>query len=137
MDSVNLNWLAILVAGVINMVIGAIWYSPMVFGKTWMKEMGMKEGDAMGGKSMVQSYLITFIGALLMGYALAMAVAWQGGSMSSDGMMVAFWLWLGFAIVIPLNDVIFGKKTWNFWMLNGAYYLVVLLVNGALLATWH
>ena len=37
MPSVDINWWAVLAAAVINMVIGAIWYSPSGFGKPWMK----------------------------------------------------------------------------------------------------
>ena len=39
--NVDVNYLAVLVAAIINMVIGSIWYSPsMGFGKSWMKYSG-------------------------------------------------------------------------------------------------
>jgi hypothetical protein len=137
MNAITLNLLAVLVAGVINMVVGAIWYAPSVFGKTWMKELGMKKEDGMMDKSkMTQGYIVTFIGALVMAYVAAMIVAWSGAGTIAEGMMVGFWIWLGFAITIPLNDVVFGKKTNTLYMLNIGYYIVVLLINGALLAVW-
>ncbi len=35
----DVNLLAVLGAAVLNMVLGALWYSPMLFGSSWMKEM--------------------------------------------------------------------------------------------------
>ena len=34
---VELNYLAILVAAAANMVVGALWYSPFLFGSIWRK----------------------------------------------------------------------------------------------------
>ena len=131
-----MNLVAALAAGVVSMVIGAIWYSPAVFGKIWMREIGMKETDAMAGSGMAQAYGITFVGALLMGYVTAVVVHFAGASTAMEGLEVGLLLWLGFAVTIPLNDVVFGKKTTTLYMLNAAYYLVVLGINGILLALW-
>ena len=35
--SVEINWLAVVLATASSMVIGSIWYSKSVFGKTWAK----------------------------------------------------------------------------------------------------
>src|SRR2546428_11456577 len=54
----GINWLAVIVAGIVAWVNGAIWYAPPVFGKRWMEMMGMKmepgkmpegAGKALGG----------------------------------------------------------------------------------------
>jgi hypothetical protein len=134
MTEISLNLWVVLVAAVVNMVVGAIWYSPGVFGKIWMHELGL---DKMNQSGMAKSYLITFIGALVMAYVTALVVGFSNATTITDGLIVGFWLWLGFAVTLPLNDVIFGKKSWTLYMLNITYYLVVLLINGVLLATWH
>lgn len=135
MGTIHINLLAALVAGIINMVVGAIWYAPAVFGKTWARELGMKENAPMSA-NMAQAYGITFIGALIMGYVLALVLGYTGASTTSEGIMMGLWLWLGFAVTIPLNDVVFGKKSWTLYSLNVGYYLVVLVINGWLLTMW-
>lgn len=135
METIHINLVAALVAGVINMVIGALWYSPALFGKMWMKEMGMKPEDGMA-KNMGQAYGITFIGALIMAYVTALVLGYTGVGTMTEGLMMALWLWFGFAVTLPLNDVVFGKKSWNLYFVNVFYYLVVLAINGALLASW-
>ena len=43
----TINYIAVLVSAVIGMAIGALWYSPLLFGKIWMKlrdELGFEAG---------------------------------------------------------------------------------------------
>lgn len=137
MGTIELNWLAIVAAGVVNMVVGAVWYSPMLFGKIWMQEIGMKDGEKMGGSEMGKSYGITFLGALVMSVVVSAVIHYSGALTVTDGIMMGLWLWVGFALTLPLNDVVFGKKTWKLYFLNAMYYFVVLIINGAILASWR
>jgi len=137
MATIHINLWAALVAGLINMVVGAIWYAPAVFGKIWARELGMKMDKPMGDKGMGMSYFITLLGALVMGYVTALLLGYGGAATATDGLMLGLWIWFGFAVTIPLNDVVFGKKTWTLYFLNAAYYLVILVINSILLATWH
>ena len=68
------NYWAVVASAVASMVIGSIWYGPM-FGKMFMKEMGMdkwskEKQDAMK-KTMGVSYLGQFIASLIMFYVVA------------------------------------------------------------------
>ena len=39
------NYLAVLVAAIVSMVIGGLWYSPLLFGNVWMKLSGITQKD--------------------------------------------------------------------------------------------
>lgn len=41
----NVNYLPIVVAAVVSMVLGGLWYSPLLFGKIWMNLQGLKMSD--------------------------------------------------------------------------------------------
>ena len=41
--ALEVNYLAVLVAAIVNMVVGALWYSPLLFGKAWMKLTGFNK----------------------------------------------------------------------------------------------
>lgn len=63
----SLNFLAILVATIIPMALGMIWYNPKVLGTAWMKESGMTEEKAKSanmalifGLSFFFSFLLAF-----------------------------------------------------------------------------
>ena len=45
----EINFLAILTAGVSALVVGFIWYNPKVFGTAWMNSAGLTEEQLKGG----------------------------------------------------------------------------------------
>ena len=44
LDLGNINYIAVVVAIVINMALGAAWYSPLLFAKPWMAANDLTEG---------------------------------------------------------------------------------------------
>ena len=133
-----INYLAVLVSAVIGMVIGALWYSPLLFGKLWMKLSGMteKQLNEAKKKGMGKMYFVAFIGVLLMSYVLAHFVDYTDSRTFVQGMQTGFWLWLGFIIPILIGSVLWENKSFKFYLLNIIHYLVVLFVMGGILAVW-
>ena len=56
----ELNYVAILVASLSTFLIGGLWYSPAVFGKSWMKENGFTE-EGMKNANMVKIFGLAFV----------------------------------------------------------------------------
>src|SRR3989304_2240917 len=73
MPEVSINYLAVVVAAVASMIIGAIWYSPRVFGRRWWRVTG-KTMDQSAGQSGRRDYLVTFIGARVIPWGLALVL---------------------------------------------------------------
>ncbi len=135
----EINYLAILGAGIISMVIGSIWYGPL-FGKKWMEICGVTETDSEKQKQMQKEamplYGIQFVLSLVQAYVLMNLITWTGGS----GVGIAFWMWLGF--VMP---TVAGSAMWNnnpnkikraAFLIQAGYYLLTLTLFGYLLSTW-
>ena len=70
----ELNYLAVLVSGVVLFMLGGLWYSPAVFGKAWMRENGFKEED-MKNSNMVKIFGLAFLLAVISAINLAIAIA--------------------------------------------------------------
>ncbi len=51
----HLNWLAVLLAAISAVVLGFLWYSPLLFAKPWMREMGYDFNDKVKLKEMQKS----------------------------------------------------------------------------------
>lgn len=139
MPSVDINWWAILVAVAVNMVVGFIWYSPALFAKSWAKFTG-KKMDEMGDGT--QGYILTTIGAFVQAFILTHFVAYAAYfyptySDVSVGIITALWAWLGFVAIPQGVNTIFEGRRKKLWAINTGYFLVVLLINGIILATWH
>ena len=137
--SVDINWLAVIVAAVVNMVVGFVWYSPALFAKEWSKLTGRKM-DEMGNGT--PGYVLTTLGALVQAWILAHFVAYVAYfyptySKASVGLLTALWAWIAFvAIPIGVNTIFEGRRK-KLWAINTGYFLVVLLINGVLLAVWR
>src|SRR5260370_35284703 len=76
----ELNWLAILVAAISTIVVGFLWYSPLLFAKPWMREMGYDPNDKAKVQEMQKSagpaYGGSFIAHLVSAFTLAPFLHW-------------------------------------------------------------
>ena len=69
MRFMDVNLLAVLVCGVAAMAVGFLWYSPLLFAKPWVKEMGYDMNDKAKTDEMRKTagpaYSASFVGSLL------------------------------------------------------------------------
>ena len=136
--NIEVNLVTLLVAVVASMLIGFLWYSPMLFAKPWMKLMGITQQDMKGAQNgMVKMYAISFFAALVTAFVLSHVVAMSekffGSSPLETGLNSAFWMWVGFVAPVQLTDVIFGGKKWKLFAINTGYQLASLLVMGVVI----
>jgi hypothetical protein len=125
------NYIAVLAAAVASMVLGFLWYGPL-FGKMWMKLMGVKE---MGDKSqMPKNYAIVFVGSLVTAYVVSVFLVLTNMTTLTGALTLAFWAWLGFQAPLLVGSVLWEGKSWNLYCLNAVYWLVNLLVIASVLS---
>lgn len=134
----QINYLAVLAAAVVSMVIGSIWYGPL-FGKKFIRAKGMdklspEEQEKMK-KGMAMTYLWQFIASLMMFYVLARLTGSLGQMSIHGGVTVALWVWLGFVVPLELGNALWGGKMALFWLGIGNM-LVTLLAAGAIIGAW-
>jgi hypothetical protein len=130
---VEVNTWAILVCAIVYMVIGSLWYSPLMFGKRWMHLSKITKQE---GKGMSQIYGIAFVSALVMSFIIAHVVAYANGETFVEGMQIGFWLWLGLVAPVILGGTLWEGKPWELFLINAANYLVALVIVGGILAAW-
>jgi hypothetical protein len=134
MSDVSLNFVAILVATIAGMGIGALWYSPVLLGNQWMKAMGKNKEEL--GKGANTAYMWSGLGTLLLAYILAHFVDYAGATSAMLGALTGFWAWLGFVVPTGLNTVVYEGRSKNIYWINMGYHLVEFVVMGAILAAW-
>lgn len=133
---VSVNFLAVIVSAILSMIIGSVWYGPL-FGKQWTKLVGFtKEEMEKGKKEMPKTYGVMFVGSLITSFVLAIVIGMAPERSLTTGITGAFWVWLGFIVAVKVSDVVFEKKPWNLFYIECGYYLVFLLVAGALFGIW-
>lgn len=124
-----------LVAALVKFVVGALWYSPMLFLKPWQRLSGISDEQMKGG--MVKGMITWIIGALLMTFVLAHAVYYAHATTLAQGAAVGFFNWLGFILVVQLDDWAAAKRPTQLLAINAGGNLVALVIMGAILAAWH
>lgn len=135
----DINYLGVLAAAVAGFAVGAFWFSQIGFGKWWMREMGYTP-ERMKAMKMTpaQSTALGFVAFLVMSYVLAHVVDLGRIAAHSidvlDGVMIGFWMWLGFVMPINAGIVLWENKSVKLFLLTTTYYLVALLLMGAVLA---
>lgn len=136
--NVEINYLAVLISGIVSMIIGSLWYGPL-FGKAWMKAGGFSKGDMAKAKKkgMGKLYFAAFIGALVVAFVLAHFVRYLTASSFVEGAQAGFWLWLGFIAPVLLGSVLWECKPIKYYLINVFYWLIDLIILGGILAVWR
>jgi len=137
----NLNLLAVLVAAVSTMIVGFLWYSPILFAKPWMREMGYDPDDKAKVQEMQKSaglaYSGSFLASLVSAFILALFLHWLHVQELQLGLMVAFHVWLGFVATVQLTGVLFMKQSMTLFAINTGYQLACYLAMGSILTLWR
>jgi hypothetical protein len=133
----EINYFAVLLAAVLAMAIGAFWYSPLGFGKVWLRLRGQDPARMQGMKMPLQPMLIQFVGALITAYALAIFITATGAADLHGALLIGFWAWLGFQATLLVHRVLWEGESWRLFLLNASHQLVLLLVMSGLLGLWR
>lgn len=135
MPEVSINLLAVLLAAVLNMVLGALWYSPVLFAKTWMAALGKTE-DEIRKNSPGPIYAINTIGNLVLAYVLAHIIDYAQATTVVQGAQTGFWVWLGFLVPVLLTVYMFEMRSIKLYFIFISYQLIALVLEGIILAIW-
>ena len=102
-----LNFPILVLAALVPMIIGFIWYNPKVFGNAWMKAAGMTDEQVKGG-NMAKIFGLALLFAIMLALAMPGLVIHQMGAFSlAQGEVPG---------ILPSYDVFMSD--WHFWAIN-------------------
>ena len=135
MDFSKINYLAVFVAALSTFVLGGLWYSPLLFGKVWMRVNNFSESDV-ATFSKARMFGWSFIFALIMSLNLAMFLASPGTNltwgMAAGALTGVGWVAMAIAII-----GVFENRSWAYILINGGYMIVAFVLMGAILGVWR
>ena len=135
MPEIPINWLAVIVAAIIRLAVGAVWYSPVAFGPTWQKTVGITQEQVM--KAMPRAIAVDAVGSLIMAFILLHAVVYAGANTLLLGAAVGGLNWLGFVAVVLIATNVYEQRPMRSAWIGAGFNLVALVLMGALLAIWR
>lgn len=130
-----LNWIAILVAIIIRMVVGTIWYSPIAFVKPWQALTGVTPESMQ--KGLVRAIVIDLVMSAIMAFALANIIVASNITDWGNGAIAGAWIWLGFVLATHLPLWAYENRPLKLIAINAGSNLVSLVLMGALLGGWR
>lgn len=132
---VEVNWLAIVLATISSMVVGAIWYAKGVFGKEWMGMIKLDDKKAAAGAPRALS--IAVVSSFIMAYVLAhvtfLSHSYFKNSFFEDAVITAFWMWLGFQAFRTLMHDAFEQRRRKLTAINMGNDFVTIMVMGLII----
>ncbi|MFZ7116780.1 MAG: DUF1761 domain-containing protein [Bacteroidota bacterium] len=135
MEQFYINHWAVLVCAIANLVLGAIWYSPLLFYKAWMKENKFTDED-IKKVNPAKTYSITLILSVIISYNLAFFLGDDKTDMAW-GTTAGFLAGFGFSALIFSVVALFEQRSWKYILINGGYITIYFTLIGFILGIWR
>ena len=135
----RINYAAVAVAALAYWLLGAVWYSPLLFARPFvaLSRWTPEQIAAMQAAGEGKAVAVALLTSLLLAYVLAHFVRYAGAETVREGLWAGFWLWLGFVATTNLETVLFEGRSLGLYLINDGYHLAGMLGMGALLAVWR
>lgn len=133
MDNAQINFLAVFVASVAGFLFGALWYSPILFYKNWMRECGLTE-EELKKSNMSLIYGSAFVLQLMMALCLA---PFLGASLDTatsvfySALTVLGWIAPAIGILY-----LFERRSMKLFFINSGYLFFNFVLMGLILGLW-
>ena len=124
------NFIQVILAAVVGISIGMVWYSQTGFGKLWLQLSGVKPSKEKMPVALVGMTLSTVITASILScFVTSMNVVSLFG-----GIKLGFMCWLGFSMPVNLSGVLWSNKSLSLFALNTGCDLATMCAMGAVIA---
>lgn len=135
MNPEYINIPAVIVAAVLPFLLGGLWYSPILFGKVWMKENGFTDEDLDKG-SQAKIFGLSFLFFLVMSGNLAAFLATPETDLPF-GILAGFLAGFGWVALSIGVVALFEMRSWKYTLINGGYMVVAFVLMGTVLGIWR
>ena len=138
----EINWIAVIVAALVPMILGYIWYVPL-FGKQWQASLNFTDEDVKSG-NMGLIYGLSLVMALILAIALGPII--EGlhahsaeGSFHTfkhgmlHGAMISFFV----SIPVLVSNSLFQKNSLKNILINAAYWMLTMAIMGGIIDAWQ
>lgn len=132
----QINWLAVLVAGLAYFFLGAIWYTTL-FGKKWQSYNKALMEDPNAKKGSAAIMFISFIFMLICAFGLALIVTRLSLSGWKVGLKLGLLTGVCFAATAVHISYLYEKRPWGLHLINALYNVVGNIIAAIIVAAWR
>jgi Na+/proline symporter len=127
----DINLFAVLLASIIHIVLGLIWFQPILFGNIWSKLTGKDLKPA--------SFWIIpmIIGHFLMIFVLVILIKLANSNNGLGGLIIGLLTWIGFIVPMEMGELVWEKIPFKLFLIRVGNQFVGLAVAGFILGAWR
>lgn len=128
--SVHVNWLAVLVAVIVSMVLAKTWFTPKTFGNPWRKYTGITPADSKkaGKKPILLTLLANIVTVVILAALINVCSIFFQDSSILFALLVGFTAWLAFSATTLATHNAFEQKPQKLTLINNGYQLALFLI---------
>lgn len=130
----SINYLAVLVAAVAYWILGALWYSPVLFAKPWQKYVQITEEDK---KNMVMPMVLSFIGFFIICLGMAIFTTYMLPADMVRGLKIAILAGIVFMFVPKWINSLYGKTPATLLLIDAGYHFVGFIIAALIITAWN
>jgi hypothetical protein len=131
MAQTSINFLAVLLAVVVKQGLGWLWYSPMLFGKSFAEASRQTPEEIKA--NLKRGLPGDVAGAVLMAVGLSYAITLTHATSWFYGLLLGLGCWLAFAVPASAGPMLFERRPLKLFGIQNGYLAVSLGVMGAIL----
>lgn len=135
MGNFHINHLAVITCAAANLLLGALWYSPLLFHNAWAAENKLSEED-LKNVNPAKVYGLTLFISVIISYNLAFFLGDDKADMAW-GTTAGFLTGFGFSALIFTVIALFEQRSWKYIFINGGYITVYFTLIGFILGAWR
>ena len=132
-----LNYIAIGVLIVTQIVLGGLWYSPPVFGNPYLAEIGKTQEDVAARGGAVQGLGATLGASIVSVFSLAIVIQLVGATDSLRGLLIGLIAGVAFVAASNASHHIFEGRPLKLFLINAGYPVVTMATWSVVLALWR
>jgi hypothetical protein len=129
----SVSALPVLIGTLIYFILGALWYSPLMFAKPWMKIRNIPD-DFEGGPPII--YLFSFILQFVGVFSLALFIEALGVTGAHSGALIGFFASTGFVFTLAGATGLFLDVPLKLHLIDNGYHVVGMTLAGLVIGWW-
>lgn len=131
----DFDWWGILVATLASYAFGALWYSPFLFGNTWVKLNRLKEEDMK--KSAGTAMLVTFITTFFTVMVVEIFIVGLQTNFIGQSIMVGILIGLFVLAGNMLSENLYSNRPLKLWLVSAGYRFFMVMIIAIVLGLWR
>ena len=135
----EVNWLAVVVGGILYFILGALWYSPGVFGRAWQRAIGWNPEEKPPDMRPT-FYVVPAIAYTVTAVAIGMLARATGSDDVGTGVVLGLVVGIGIAVMHTLGDAVFDPnkpEPWTWFAITGGYHAIGQLIVAVIVSAWR